>query len=243
MTASRAPSSSAELGQQSKSLIFELGRPRPSSAELGRGQPSSGQLGRGQPSMPTELGPNKCIFFFAPDGQKMSSSIFMIWNSLVTNQFELATDLHSPHSNGNFERQDFGEGLEALSSLGPEKMFSVCPELAGDSFEKQENTKDCDCWLRSVELGRARRAVKIFDIRTRPASAASSAEVSRAQPSSAGVSRECRRSRGPPNVIFLAPDGQKMSSSVFMIWNSLITNQFELETDLHSPRSNGVFEW
>ena len=60
--AGRAPSSSAELGQQSKSLIFELGRPRPSSAELGRGEPSSAQLGRAQPRMPTEPGPKKCDF-------------------------------------------------------------------------------------------------------------------------------------------------------------------------------------
>ena len=82
---------------------------------------------------------------------KMNSSIYTIWNSFVTIPFELDTDLHSPHSNGNFERQDFGEGLEALSSLGPQKMFSVCPGLAGDSFEKQENTKDYDCWL-TVEL-------------------------------------------------------------------------------------------
>ena len=52
----------------------------------------------------------------------MSSSIFMIWNSLVTIPLELDTDLHSPHSNGNFERQDFGEGLEALSSSGPQKV-------------------------------------------------------------------------------------------------------------------------
>ena len=185
--AGRAPSSSAELGQQSKSLIFKLGRPRPSSAGASRARPSSAGLSRG---CRRSLGP-KNVIFPAPDGQKMSSSIFMIWNSLVTIPLELDTDLHSPHSNGNFERQDFGEGLEALSNLGPQKMFSVCPGLAGDSFEKQENTKDCDCWLRSVELGRARRAVKIFDIRTRPASAASSAEVSRAQPSSAGVSREC----------------------------------------------------
>ena len=58
--AGRAPASSAELGQQSKSLIFELGRPRPSSAELGRGEPSSAQLGRAQPRMPTEPGPQKC---------------------------------------------------------------------------------------------------------------------------------------------------------------------------------------
>ena len=35
---------------------------------------------------------------------------------------EFHTDLHSPHSNGNFERQDFDEGLEALSSSGPQKM-------------------------------------------------------------------------------------------------------------------------
>ena len=62
LTAGRAPSSSAELGQQSKSLIFELGRPRPSSAELGRGEPSSAQLGRAQPRMPTEPGPKKCDF-------------------------------------------------------------------------------------------------------------------------------------------------------------------------------------
>ena len=61
--AGRAPSSSAELGQQSISLIFELGRPRQSSAELGRSQPSSAQLGRGQPRIPTELGPNKSDIF------------------------------------------------------------------------------------------------------------------------------------------------------------------------------------
>ena len=97
--AGRAPSSSAELGQQSKSLIFELGRPRPSSAEASRAQPSSAGLSRG---CRRSLGP-KNVIFPAPDGQKMSSSIFMIWNSLITNQFELETDLHSPRLNGVFE--------------------------------------------------------------------------------------------------------------------------------------------
>ena len=142
----------------------------------------------------------------------------MSWNSLVTIPLELDTDLHSPHSNGNFERQDFGEGLEALSNLGPQKMFSVCRGLAGDSFEKQENTKDCDCWLRSVELGRARPAVKIFDILTRQASAESSAEVSGAQTSLAGAtsaenadgagSNKCdfSRSRWPKNEFLCSFD-------------------------------------
>ena len=97
--AGRAPSSSAELGQQSKSLIFELGRPRPSLAEVSQARPSSAGLIRG---CRWSLGP-KNVIFPAPDDQKMSSSIFMIWNSLVTNQFELATDLHSPRSNGIFE--------------------------------------------------------------------------------------------------------------------------------------------
>ena len=172
--------------------------------------------------MPTEPGPNKCDFL-APDGQKMSSSIFMIWNSLVTIPFELDTDLHSPHSNGNFERQDFGEGVEALSSSGPQKVVFWGPGLAGDPLENQENTKDCDCWPSSVELGRARPAVKILNIRARPASA----ELGRAQ---------------PRNWDFFAPDDQKMSSSIFMVWNSLVTVPFELESDLHSSRSNDTFE-
>ena len=47
--------------------------------------------------------------------------------------FELDTDLHSPHWNGNFERQDFGEGLEALSSLGPQKNV-FCLSQAGRGF-------------------------------------------------------------------------------------------------------------
>ena len=68
------------------------------------------------------------------------------------------------------------------------------------------------------------------------------AEVSRARPSSAGLSRGCRWSLGPKNVIFPAPDDQKMSSSIFMVWNSLVTVPFELESDLHSSRSNDTFE-
>ena len=88
--AGRAPSSSAELGQQSKSLIFELGRPQPSSAEASRARPSLAGLSRG---CRRSLGPRNVIFP-APDGQKLSSSIFMIWNSLVTNQFELETEFH-----------------------------------------------------------------------------------------------------------------------------------------------------
>ena len=55
----------------------------------------------------------------------------MIWNSLVTIPLELDTDLHSPHSNGNFERQDFDEGLEALSSSGPQKVFFLVPGWPG----------------------------------------------------------------------------------------------------------------
>ena len=112
------------------------------------------------------------------------------------------------------------------------------PVPAGDPLENQENAKDFQCWPSSVELGRARPAVKILNIRARPASA----ELGRAQPSSARLSRECRRSRGPEIGIFFAPDDQKMSSSIFMVWNSLVTVPFELESDLHSSRSNDTFE-
>ena len=65
----------------------------------------------------------------------------MIWNSLVTIPLELDTDLHSPHSNGNFERQDFGEGLEALSSSGPQKVVFWSPGLAGDPLENEEKNQ------------------------------------------------------------------------------------------------------
>ena len=115
----------------------------------------------------------------------------MIWSSLVTIPFELDTDLRSSHSNGNFERQDFGEGLGALSSSGPQKVVFWGPGLAGDPLENQENAKDFQCWPSSVELGRARPAVNIFDIPARSASAAlcrarpRSAELSPARPGSA----------------------------------------------------------
>ena len=33
-----------------------------------------------------------------------------------------------------------------------------------------------------------------------------------------------------------------MSSSIFMVWNSLVTVPLELESDLHSSRSNDTFE-
>ena len=78
------------------------------------------------------------MIFLAPDGQKMSSSSFTIWNSLVTIPFELDTDLHSPHSNGNFERQDFGEGLEALSSSGPQEKVILGPR-AGRGFIRKSS--------------------------------------------------------------------------------------------------------
>ena len=159
--------SSVELGRARPAVKMLNIRTRPASAEVSRAQASSAGVSR---ACRRSRGPRNVIFF-APDGQKMSSSIFMIWNSLVTIPLELDTDLHSPHSNGNFERQDFGEGLEALSSSGPQKVVFWGPGLAGDPLENQENTKDFDCWPSSVELGRARPAVKILNIRARPASA------------------------------------------------------------------------
>ena len=56
--------------------------------------------------MPAEPGPRKCDFF-APDDQKMSSSISMVWNSLVTVPLELESDLHSSRSNDTFEHRIF----------------------------------------------------------------------------------------------------------------------------------------
>ena len=55
------------------------------------------------------------------------------------------------------------------------------PGLAGDPLENQENAKDFQCWPSSVELGRARPAVKILNIRARPRRA----ELGPARPGSA----------------------------------------------------------
>ena len=85
---------------------------------------------------------------------------------------------HSPRPNDETEKNDY---IRYGKEIFAKKVVFLGPGLAGDPLENQENAKDFQCWPSSVELGRARPAVEILNIRTRPASA----EFGRARPRSA----------------------------------------------------------
>ena len=89
---------------------------------------------------------------------------------------------HSPRPN---DKKMQNEQLSSGKEIFAKKVVFWGPGLAGDPLENQENAKDFQCWPSSVELGRARPAVKILNIRARPASA----ELGRGEPSSAQLGR------------------------------------------------------
>ena len=96
--------------------------------------------------------------------------------------FDLILDFfrmdHSPRPND--VKMQNGQ-LFQVKEIFAKKVVFWGPGLARDPLENQENAKDFQCWPSSVELGRARPAVEILNIRTRPASA----EFGRARPRSA----------------------------------------------------------
>ena len=111
---------------------------------------------------------------------------------------------HSPRPNDETEKK---RPIARVKEIFAKKVVFWGPGPAGDPLENQENAKDFQCWPSSVELGRARPAVKILNIRARPASAElgrgepSSAQLGRAQPRMPTEPKKCDfpRSRWPKN--------------------------------------------
>ena len=119
--------------------LFEFSRPRPSSAELSQARPGSTENAGG-------AGAPKLGFFFAPDDQKMSSSIFMVWNSLVTVPFELESDLHSSRSNDTFEHRIF---RNSRSPPGED----AASQNARSAPAHRQNPREVDPFLCLLEWG------------------------------------------------------------------------------------------